>query len=89
MTTVEYASSVAPCILLASLVCACASASPTAFAKSLLSPEAVDSMPSWTMWPTAQPEAEAQATMTLKAAAAKMAAKQAATSLLLATIVLE
>ena len=88
LTTVAYASSVAPCILLASLVCACARASPTALAKSVLSPEAVDSIPSWTMCPTAHPEAEAQATMTEKAAAAKMAAKQAATSLLLATIVL-
>ena len=33
LTTVEYASSVAPCILLASFVCACASASPTALAE--------------------------------------------------------
>lgn len=87
--TVEYASLVDLSILLASLVCACARASPTALAKSLLSPEAVLSIPNCTMCPTAHPEAEAQATITLKAAAAKMAAKQAATSLLLTTRVVE
>ena len=87
LTTVEYASSVDLSILLASLVCACDRASPTAFAKSRLSPEAVDSIPSWTMCPTAQPEADAQATTTEKAAAAKTAAEQAATSLLRAAIV--
>ena len=88
LTTVEYASSVAPCILLASFVCACAKASPTALAKSRLSPEAVDSIPSCTMCPTAHPEAQAQATTTLNAAAEKTAAEQAATRRRLATEVL-
>ena len=62
------------------MVCACAKASPTALAKSLLSPEAVDSMPSWTMWPTAHPEAQAHDATTEKAAAERMVAKQAPTS---------